>query len=126
MPLSQLLWSFKGRIGRGQFWKGVVVTLVATILLVMAAVFVDVATGGGSDGQMGVAGAVLLTLLIIASTVCQLALNVKRYHDRGKSGWWVLIALVPLIGSIWLLVELGFLQGDPGPNDYGPDPLASL
>ena len=53
-----------------------------------------------------------------------LAVYAKRWHDRGKSGWWTLIGLVPIIGGIWLLVELGFLRGTEGPNQYGNDPLA--
>ena len=39
---------------------------------------------------------------------------IKRFHDRDKSGWWVLIWLIPIIGAIWLLIELGFLKGNPG------------
>jgi uncharacterized membrane protein YhaH (DUF805 family) len=53
-------------------------------------------------------------------------LGIKRFHDRDKSGWWLLISLVPLIGPLWLLVELGFLQGSEGANRFGPDPLAAL
>ncbi len=49
----------------------------------------------------------------------------KRYHDRNKSGWWVLIVFVPVIGGLWYLIECGFLRGTPGPNNYGPDPLAA-
>jgi hypothetical protein len=44
---------------------------------------------------------------------------IKRFHDRDKSGWWVLIWLIPIIGAIWLLIELGFLKGTPGPNRFG-------
>ena len=51
-------------------------------------------------------------------------MQVKRWHDRGKSGWWVLIALIPLVGPIWAIIETGFLPGTSGPNEYGPDPLA--
>ena len=47
------------------------------------------------------------------------ALATKRWHDRGKSGWWSLIAFVPIIGALWMLIELGFLGGDDGINDYG-------
>ena len=47
---------------------------------------------------------------------------IKRFHDRDKSGWWVLIVLMPIIGAIWMLVELGFLAGTPGPNRFGPPP----
>ncbi|TGR16409.1 DUF805 domain-containing protein, partial [Mesorhizobium sp. M8A.F.Ca.ET.197.01.1.1] len=48
----------------------------------------------------------------------------KRWHDRNKSGWWTLIGLIPIIGGIWLLIELGILEGTRGANQYGPDPLA--
>ena len=48
---------------------------------------------------------------------------IKRWHDRDKSGWWMLIVLIPLVGLIWFLVELGFLPGTPGPNRFGPPPL---
>jgi uncharacterized membrane protein YhaH (DUF805 family) len=50
---------------------------------------------------------------------------VKRYHDRNKSGWWILIVFVPVIGGLWYFIECGFLRGTPGPNTYGPDPLAA-
>ncbi len=63
----------------------------------------------------------LIFLLIIWPA---LAISVKRWHDRDKSGWWVLIGLVPLIGGLWALIETGFLPGTEGDNQYGPDPLA--
>lgn len=53
-----------------------------------------------------------------------LALQVKRWHDRDKSAWWLLMNFVPFIGAIWVLVECGFLRGTEGQNSYGPDPLA--
>ena len=46
----------------------------------------------------------------------------KRYHDRGKSGWWYLVTFIPLIGPIWVLIELQFLSGDRGSNRFGPPP----
>ena len=61
---------------------------------------------------------VLQVLLIWIS----LAVQIKRWHDRDKSGWWVLINLIPLIGAIWAFVETGCLRGTVGPNAYGPDP----
>ena len=51
-----------------------------------------------------------------------LAVGVKRCHDRGKSGWWLLLLFIPLIGFIWWLIDLGMLEGTPGPNAYGPSP----
>ena len=48
---------------------------------------------------------------------------VRRMHDIGKSGWWYFIALIPIIGGIWLLV-LCLTEGTHGDNEYGPDPKA--
>ena len=53
-----------------------------------------------------------------------LAVSVKLWHDRGKSGWWIPIGFVPLIRPLWALIETGFLPDTPGSNEYGPDPLA--
>ncbi|MDK1018188.1 MAG: DUF805 domain-containing protein [Actinomycetota bacterium] len=53
-----------------------------------------------------------------------LAIAIKRWHDRDKSGWWILIGLVPIIGGFWALIETRFLTGTQGENRYGPDPLA--
>ncbi|HZI68635.1 MAG TPA: DUF805 domain-containing protein, partial [Hanamia sp.] len=50
-----------------------------------------------------------------------LAVLVRRLHDVGKSGWFVLISLIPIVGSIWLLVLL-FTDSDAGPNKYGLNP----
>jgi uncharacterized membrane protein YhaH (DUF805 family) len=47
----------------------------------------------------------------------------KRWHDRDKSAWWILIGLIPFIGWIWVLVEVGFLKGTDGPNRFGEDPV---
>jgi len=51
-----------------------------------------------------------------------LAIQVKRWHDVNKSGYWVLINFVPLIGSVWAFLELGFLSGSPSNNNYGNAP----
>jgi len=52
-----------------------------------------------------------------------LMFGVKRCHDRDKSGWWILLSVVPVIGWIWAIIELGCLKGADGPDRYGPDPL---
>jgi uncharacterized membrane protein YhaH (DUF805 family) len=51
-----------------------------------------------------------------------MAIYVKRWQDRDKSGWWILIGFVPIIGGIWAFVECGCLRGTMGDNRYGPDP----
>ena len=72
----------------------------------------------------GATGAVWTIVGVLAFWI-SLAVGVKRWHDRNKSGWWMLIILVPVIGSLWYLIECGFLKGTTGPNTYGPDPLAA-
>ena len=63
-----------------------------------------------------------IVVLVVIDVWVFLAVNVKRWHDRGRSGWWVFVAAVPLIGPIWAIVELGFLRGTVGWNDHGCDP----
>lgn len=52
-----------------------------------------------------------------------LAVQAKRWHDRDKSGLWILINFAPYIGVIWALIETGILPGTVGDNVYGRDPL---
>lgn len=111
---GHLLFGFDGRINRAQFWAG------AT--LVFGLVFASVAVGFAARNIFIWGFIAIVNLMTI---YIGLAVSIKRWHDRGKSGWWVLIGLVPVIGSIWALIETGFLEGDPGPNEYGPNPLAT-
>jgi len=55
-----------------------------------------------------------------------LSISVKRWHDRDKSAWWLLMYLVPIIGWIWVFIELALLDGPPGKNKYGDDPLEKI
>src|SRR3979490_1787914 len=52
-----------------------------------------------------------------------IAVGAKRCHDRNRSGWFQLISLVPIVGALWLLFDLGILRGTDGPNRFGPAPL---
>jgi uncharacterized membrane protein YhaH (DUF805 family) len=106
-----LFLSFEGRIGRQSFWMGVLALFVVNVL----ATIVDSVLGG-----TGIIGLIVSLALIYPSV----ALSAKRWHDRDKSAWWMLIALVPVIGWIWAIVENGFLVGTAGANRFGPDPLA--
>lgn len=114
MNLKHLLLSFEGRIGRRSYWTG------AVVLFGIGIVAAVIGAGLGEGGQ------VLVNLVSLVLLYPSLALAAKRWHDRNKSGWWSLIALVPLVGPIWMLVENGFLRGTPGPNRFGPDPAGPL
>ena len=74
---------------------------------------------GTSFGHYGYG--IIYFLYCLAVFLPGLAVQVRRLHDLGKSGWMILIALIPLVGAIWLLV-LYCLDGQPGENQYGPNP----
>jgi uncharacterized membrane protein YhaH (DUF805 family) len=73
---------------------------------------------GHSDGSTGT---VVIILLAITAWPL-LALHVKRWHDRDKSGWWVFIICVPLVGGLWSFIECGLMPGTGGANQYGEEP----
>jgi uncharacterized membrane protein YhaH (DUF805 family) len=124
--LRNLLFSFQGRINRAKFWLasiaiGIVYSVVMGFLFAGAAMSSDPTAALASVGMVG---GIVALVLFIATVWISFALAVKRWHDRNKSGWWILIAFVPVIGGLWYLIECGFLRGTAGANLYGADPLA--
>jgi len=113
MDYQNLLLSAQGRINRKTYWTGIVIICVAAIIISIIAMAL------GDTLRI-----ILFVILYIAILYPSICLAIKRFHDRGKSAWWVFIAFVPVIGGIWYLVEVGFLPGTPGANEYGPDSLA--
>jgi uncharacterized membrane protein YhaH (DUF805 family) len=113
---KQFYFSAQGRVNRKQWWLRLILPIFV-IALVLA--FIDAATGA-YDAKTRVG--ILSGLFLLASLISVIIVSIKRWHDRDKSGWWMLITLVPIIGSIWLLIELGFLAGTPGANRFGPPP----
>jgi uncharacterized membrane protein YhaH (DUF805 family) len=125
MSISSLLWSYEGRIGRARFWLGVLLVILMSIAFGMVADLLGIPldTGVGPVAEeISAAGVLYLVVAFVVVAYAQLAVYAKRFHDRGKSAWWVLIAFVPVVGFFWILIELGMLPGDPGPNAYGPPP----
>lgn len=117
MPISELLFSFEGRIPRSTWW----VTSFCLSLVNMAVVLVLLPIA--QENKLGALMVIPLIAWTCALVVAYLAIQVKRWHDRDKSGWWILIGFVPLIGGIWAFIECGFLPGTYGRNQFGPDPL---
>lgn len=100
---------FKGRSSRADYWWAVVGNIIISIVL------------GLIGSLLGSFGSVLVTLISLVLAVPGIALTVRRLHDIGKSGWFVLIFLVPLVGVILLIVWLAKV-GDEDDNQYGPNP----
>ncbi|MFY1617629.1 DUF805 domain-containing protein [Micromonospora sp. WMMD736] len=112
--LSQYV-GFAGRARRSEYWWfalfTVLVSIVASVLdNALGLNFVD----GSSNGFIGL----VVSLALLLPT---LAVAVRRLHDTDKTGWWLLIGLVPIVGAIVLIVF--FVQdGTPGANRFGPSP----
>lgn len=105
---------FDGRARRKEFWMFVLFNAVFTAL---AAVFDNVF----NTKITGYSHGVFETLYLIGVFIPSLAVTVRRLHDIGKSGWMILIVLIPIIGVIWMLVLMAS-AGEPGENQYGPNP----
>ena len=108
-PMSWLkfLFSFDGHISRRTFWLHLMLPLMA--LNIMVAVLAPPLEFNK-----------YMTSLWVASVWPYFAVGAKRCHDRGRSGWFQLIWLIPVVGPFWLLCELGLVIGTPGPNRFGP------
>jgi len=124
-----LLFSFEGRIPRRVFWLASAGLFGYNFFCGFIAGGMLGAMGGGENGEgnAGVALAVLGLLLVflLIGVIANLAVEVKRLHDRGRAGYMVLLPAIPIIGpffAVWLLVEMGLLRGTEGPNEYGDDP----
>ena len=124
--MMNLLFSFQGRVNRARFWLVHVGVLVVEMILFAITGGAAILAGdpNAAAASMGGAG-IVAALIFIPIFWVSLAIAIKRYHDRNKSGWWIFIVLVPVIGALWYLIECGFLPGTSGPNEYGPDPLAA-
>ena len=101
---------FEGRSRRSEYWYFVLFNTLASYALLFV---------GGFVSPMG--GMVLYVIYVLAAIIPSFAVAIRRMHDVGKSGWLLLIGLIPLVGGILLLVWLA-TDSDPGDNQWGPSP----
>jgi uncharacterized membrane protein YhaH (DUF805 family) len=105
---------FNGRARRMEYWYFVLFNIIVLIVLSL----IDVLLGTFNIVQ----GVGLLSgIYSLAVLIPTIAVTVRRLHDIDRTGWWILINLIPLIGTIVLLV-FELTPGTPGSNSYGPDP----
>lgn len=105
---------FSGRSSRAEYWYFVLFNLIISFVLG----FIDGAIGTFDpvSGYGLISGLYMLVVLIPS-----IAVGIRRLHDIGKSGWMLLVGLIPIVGAIWLIV-LFVKDSDPGKNEYGPNP----
>jgi uncharacterized membrane protein YhaH (DUF805 family) len=100
---------FTGRARRMEYWMFVLVnTIIWVAILILDSVL-----------RTSLPGLLYWLAILLPS----LAVGVRRLHDTGRSGWWLLIGIIPLIGTIVLIVFFA-TDGERAPNVYGPDPKA--
>jgi uncharacterized membrane protein YhaH (DUF805 family) len=114
MPLKRYA-EFSGRSRRKEYWMFILgVFIVAVVLSIIEGIL-------GLSGMVGGAYGPLTTLFMLAIIVPGIAVQVRRFHDQDKSGWFVLLGLIPFLGGLIVLVFM-CLEGTKGDNRFGPDP----
>lgn len=108
--------NFDGRAGREEYWM----FFLFNILIGFGIVVLSGIAGAVMD-ILGTLGTLVYFLYFLAIMMPSIAVGIRRLHDTGKTGWFMLIAFVPCIGGIALLVLLA-LPGDAAQNQYGPSP----
>jgi len=143
MSMTQLLFSFQGRLNRKPYWM----TIIAITVIVLVVLLIALAMAREHRFEFAGVTMAVLVILYIPLVWIGLAIGAKRLHDRDKSAWWlvvfyaipgilsaaadqtedltlVILHLISFAITVWAFVELGCLRGTIGPNRYGPDPLS--
>jgi uncharacterized membrane protein YhaH (DUF805 family) len=107
-------WDFQGRAARSEYW---LFFLWVFILGFIAGVVDRLAFSGGAPSLFGPCA----LFVTFANLIPNLSLSFRRLHDTNRSAWWLLIALIPLIGALVLFV-FTLLRGTQGENRFGPEP----
>jgi uncharacterized membrane protein YhaH (DUF805 family) len=111
--------NFNGRAQRKEYWMFLLTNMIFLLSMgLMTSVAIRYAE---INYQNVIIFWFIYTLYGLALFIPSLAVGVRRLHDVGKSGWWLFISLIPIIGGIWLLI-LVCTDSNPGENDYGPSP----
>lgn len=114
LSAKEIFFSFEGRVPRKVFWlHGFLGAYIGSIVLSMVI--------AGVAGAIGAWFLILLLPVTVGGLWATLAVFAKRWHDRDKSAWWILIGLVPIVG-LWQIIECGFLESSEGDNRFGPAP----
>ncbi|MGD0609887.1 MAG: DUF805 domain-containing protein [Anaerolineales bacterium] len=114
MSFSHLLFSDKGRIPRSTYWY----FNLSMLGLFLIAIFADMLFGTHVKNS---GYGIFSGILTLAWVITGIGVYVKRFHDRGRPGWFILLLLIPIV-NLWPVIELAFLKGTSGPNKYGSDP----
>jgi uncharacterized membrane protein YhaH (DUF805 family) len=116
LPLKRYA-DFTGRSRRKEYWM---FTLLAIGIYIVASILDRIA---GMNGMIAGRYGPITVLVALGLLVPSLAVSIRRLHDSDRSGWWLLLGLVPMVGEIIVLVFM-VLKGTRGDNRFGADPKA--
>jgi uncharacterized membrane protein YhaH (DUF805 family) len=120
--------TFGGRASRSEYWWWVLFIILSSIVVGIVESALGLGSGAVTELEGGLsasyAGGPLSIIWSLANLLPGIAVGVRRLHDTDRSGWWLLISFIPLIGAIVLLVFF-CTKGTTGPNRFGHDPLGS-
>lgn len=117
--LKQLYFTFSGRSNRDQFWF-LHALPAAAMLTTLFMLNEDIALV--ESAQIGGLFTLLHFVVYAAVIWMGLAIQIKRYHDKNDTGWWVFINIIPGLGAIWAMIENGMMKGDADDNRFGSPP----
>lgn len=121
MPLRRYA-DFNGRSRRKEYWM----FILLQVIVIIPAVIIIMLVGAMDDGSGGMSSIAMIFMLLaglffLALLIPSLAVQVRRFHDQDKSGWFVLLNFIPYIGGLIVFVFM-CLEGTKGDNQYGSDP----
>jgi len=123
MPLRRYA-EFSGRSRRKEYWMFALLNVLIALFVGLVTLVMAVSVSSESAMMVVVTPVLILWFLLsLVFIIPGLAVTIRRLHDIDKSGWTILLALIPLVGPIVLLVFY-CTEGTPGPNRFGPDPKA--
>jgi uncharacterized membrane protein YhaH (DUF805 family) len=105
---------FSGRARRKEYWMFVLFNIIISLGLTIVDFMIGTYSLAHGIGLLG-------SIYALAILIPGIAVTVRRLHDTDRSGWWILIVLIPVVGPIVLLVFM-LIDGTPGPNRFGPSP----
>ena len=110
--------SFKGRASRSEYWSYIIIAaLPSYLLLFYVGGWID--SNPDSDSFQATIGVLFTLIIFLVLFLPTLAVTVRRLHDLNRSGWWVLLTMIP---GVYLLLLIAFLfKGSAGENKYGPE-----
>lgn len=119
MTYIRQLFSGQGRIRRLDYWLA---NLLLFAVMIAAAQGLAAWQNVDLDNQGDIRAVAIQFFAAMLVAWPNVTTGIKRLHDRNQSGWWILLSFLPVIGNVWMLINLGMMRGTEGANRYGLEP----